>query len=602
MRLKSKIIVSAKQIFLYLKDYRFSSILIKYFLLLFICLALPVIVLSVWYGHQLKNDLQEEIVMRNENALEQAYDNVEAVILSAKNMSYSLATYKGVQYLSIKDSVFEDTTGNIDGLRSMISIICNADEYIDSIYIYFQGSGEIVSNQGIRLLEDFQDKECFEQYSEDMPTRVVYESRQKNGKYPYLLSILYPIRVGRHTKNEGCVVINIDVEELGNYVGSGQYHNKDYSPMLIIYDDNMENMIFSDEYKMLRDGKDTYGLSDFPVSEHIYSEVINLEGENYVVSGACEKQEGFRYFYVSSMLRFEQQKLSTDRMFAAITIFTGVICFILALLLSVWVYRPIRNTMHILEDVSMLTEWDRKEAVDEMEAIQRSILLAKEEKDSLNEQIQKRIISLHNAQICALQTQINPHFLYNTLESIGNAAALLMEGENKVTEMIYSLGLLMRISLAGENYLVPLTEELEHVKLYVKLLDFRFRGRIKLCIDIPEELYNEKIVKLTLQPLIENAIEHGLAKKRKDGQISIIGEKAGNKNYIHVIDNGSGITKGELIQLREKLKTSSVDGGKHIGLRNVDQRLKLVFGEEYGLKLEQAEGTGLKVSICYRDV
>ena len=240
--------------------------------------------------------------------------------------------------------------------------------------------------------------------------------------------------------------------------------------------------------------------------------------------------------------------------------------------------------------------------MDEIEAIQRSILSAKQEQDNLNEQIQERIISLHNAQICALQTQINPHFLNNTLEAIGNAAALLMKGENKVTEMIYSLGMLMRISLSGENYLVPLEEELKHVELYVKLVDFRFRGRIAMHIEIPEELKQEKIVKLTLQPLIENAIEHGLAKRRNDGRIWIKGERQEDKIYIHVIDNGDGISEEELAKLQEQLDKSPINGSRHIGLRNVNQRLKLVFGEEYGLRLSSARGGGLCVTVCYRSV
>ena len=302
------------------------------------------------------------------------------------------------------------------------------------------------------------------------------------------------------------------------------------------------------------------------------------------------------------MHQFELESKSTDKRIFNFILLIVSICLILACLLAVWVYRPIRRTLCLLENMSMLTEWDKKDHIDEIEAIQRSILSAKQEQSYLNEQIQERIISLHNAQICALQTQINPHFLYNTLESIGNMAALLMEKDNVVSEMVYTLGKLMRISLSSENYLVCLKEEMEHVGLYAKLIGFRFRDRICMHIDIPQELYEERIVKLTLQPLIENAIEHGLLQRRTRGDIWITGEKCGTDNYIYVRDNGKGMSKEQVKQLQEQLMESSISGGSHIGLRNVDQRLKLVFGEECGLQIKCVVEGGLCIIIHFKTI
>ena len=252
--------------------------------------------------------------------------------------------------------------------------------------------------------------------------------------------------------------------------------------------------------------------------------------------------------------------------------------------------------------MNILVEWDKKERLDEMEAIQRSILVAKKVQDDMQERMQERMVSLHNAQICALQTQINPHFLYNTLEAIGNGAALLTGGDNMVTKAIYTLGRLMRISLAGENYLVPVEEELEHVKLYVELLEFRFRGRIQLHMEIPDELYREKIVKLTLQPLIENAIEHGFSCRRNQGNIWIKGEKIGEEIFLHVIDDGEGISAEKEEELKRKLAISTFADSRHIGLRNVNQRLKLVFGDEYGLLIERMPEGGMWIKVYFKSL
>lgn len=599
MKWKRKVGSSAKRIVTYLKDYRFSSILIRYFLLLFICLVLPVTVLSVWYGNQMRKNLEEEIIKRNEASLEQVHDNVNSIILSAKNLAYSLSVSEEVRYLCVRTDVKTETSGDLEKLYSMLGVFRNASDYLDSVCVYLQKSDTFISNHGVLAYDEYEDSECLEMYSEEMPGRTVFWSRKKNDKYPYLLTVLYPISVSKDG-NLGAVVVNIDVEKLGEYIGSGQYRNKDYSPMLLIYDAGMENLIYSDEYRLLNE-EEEFELGISADWADNFSDICELDGKNYILSAKRSEETDFRYIYLTSMRAFESQSRTTGQHLRSIIILLAAVCLVLAWVLAKWVYKPIQQTIRVLKDMSMLTEWDRKEHVDEIESIQRSILTAKKEKDNLNEQIQERIISLHNAQICALQTQINPHFLYNTLESIGNAAALLY-GENKVTEMIYSLGLMMRISLAGENYLVPLAEELKHVELYVKLVDFRFRDRIRMHMEIPEEMKQIKIVKLTLQPLIENAIQHGLARKRSNGEVWVKGEMAGDQNYIHVIDNGEGISEEALHGLQEQLKENAINSGRHIGLRNVDQRLKLVFGEEYGLSIRRVEEGGLCVTICYKTV
>lgn len=600
MNIKQKICTFTGNIWTYLKDYRFSRILLKYFLLLFICLVLPVTILNVWYGRQQRESIYQELLKRNETSLEQAYSNVHSVILSTKNLTYSLSVNPNIQYLTSRNKVSTDNTGNLDSLMDMLRVIRNANSYIDSIYIYFDHASEVVSDSGAISYGDFRDREALEDFSRDMEKRNLLKPRIKNGRYPYLLTVTYPISVSKEN-SAGLVAVNLDVEKLGDYIGSGKYHYKEYAPMLLIFDEAMEILVYSDEYRLLRDEQELVGLREFGSFGESFSELGSLWDSSYVISG-LRSEDGLWYLYLSPITDFEEQNRAADIRLRQVILLTVFICLILASLLAVWVYRPIRRTIRVLSDVSMLTEWDKKEHVDEIEAIQRSILLAKKEKDDLNAQIQERLISLHNAQICALQTQINPHFLFNTLEAIANAAALLMNGDNKVTEMIYTLGQLMRISLSNENYLVPLHEELEHVKLYVKLVEFRFHGRVHLYSEIPEELSRERIVKLTLQPLIENAIQHGLARKRSDGNIWLRGEKRGKDNYLYVTDNGDGMSQEELQKLQEQLKTSAVLGSRHIGMRNVDQRLKLVFGEECGLSLSRAEEGGLCVTVHFREL
>ena len=138
------------------------------------------------------------------------------------------------------------------------------------------------------------------------------------------------------------------------------------------------------------------------------------------------------------------------------------------------------------------------------------------------------------------------------------------------------------------------------MKLYMKLTDFRYRGKIHMQVEIPEEMMKVQIAKLTLQPLIENSIEHGLAHRHGEGNVCLKGVMQGDQITLYVTDDGEGIGQKELYKLRERLKESAVGGSKHIGLRNVNQRLKLIFGDEYGLEVERTEAGGVCVTVHFR--
>ena len=594
-----------QKVMTYLKDYRFSSILVKYFLMLFLILVFPVMIVNVWYRNVLQENLQEELILRNEASLNQSFNNVNSVILSLENLAYSIAHEDTALILSMQSDFVKNQEEKWFSLQDTLSVVKTSNACVDSVCVWLKESDMLVTANGIMSWKDYSDQECIALYEQDMPARVVVCSRKKHGVYPNLLTILYPIN-RNGLGNYGAVVINIDVEKLASTLGSGKYLKKEYAPILLMFEKETGDLIYSDEYWLFQDGKEDLTEIAPVISrrEDSFSGIETLWGKRYLVS-ARTSQEGFLYLYVSPMEKMDSKSEAVNRMYVNLILLMVILCLILSILLALWIYHPIRKTVELLDNASMLIEWDEKNNLDEMESIQKSILLAKKEKDNLNEEIQERIISLHNAQICALQTQINPHFLYNCLESIGNVTALMMGEENKVTESIFTLGRLMRISLSGENYMVSLEEELEHVKLYVKLMELvdpDFRKRIHFHVEIPEELKKERIVKLTLQPLIENSLSHGLSRKRNGGNIWIRGEKSGEKNTLTIIDDGSGMDPKELESLREKLKESAIGGSRHIGLQNVNQRLKLVFGDEYGLLVEQTQNGGLTVTACFRSI
>jgi len=203
---------------------------------------------------------------------------------------------------------------------------------------------------------------------------------------------------------------------------------------------------------------------------------------------------------------------------------------------------------------------------------------------------------LQNTELKALQSQINPHFLFNTLNTIARLA--LLENARQTEEVAYALSDLLRYSLRNIEEIVTLEKELDCVKKYLLIQKVRFGDRIKTRIDVEKELMETPIPLLTIQPIVENAIIHGLELKKRGGELRINGVLDENRVVIEVIDNGLGIPREKLKNLFKKKK--KICKGGHttgLGLMNVHKRLQHYFGPEFGLNVDSQVGKGTTVKI-----
>ncbi|MFY9284703.1 MAG: histidine kinase [Miniphocaeibacter sp.] len=226
--------------------------------------------------------------------------------------------------------------------------------------------------------------------------------------------------------------------------------------------------------------------------------------------------------------------------------------------------------------------------------------------DSFNELIQKINILVNevylskitqkNAEIEALQSQINPHFLYNTLDSIN--WMLLEKEEYEISNIIISLGDILKYSMDINNGFVPLSDEINNIENYLLIQKNRFEDKLQFSIDIPNEMLGEKVPKLILQPIVENSIIHGVDSEQYDIAINItIDAYFVDENInIEIVDNGVGIDAKKVKKLNEYLEKDT-DDLNSIGLKNVNRRIKLYFGEDFGIKIYSKRNVGTKVVI-----
>ena len=210
----------------------------------------------------------------------------------------------------------------------------------------------------------------------------------------------------------------------------------------------------------------------------------------------------------------------------------------------------------------------------------------------------KREVLVKDSQIRALQNQINAHFIYNVLESIKMMAE--MKEEYDISDAITSLGKLLRYSMKWTSETVLVAEELEYIKNYMALINLRFDYEIYLAVNIPEEIMGQRIPKMSLQPIIENAIIHGVEELADDTTIYIKGIPEGSSCTIEITDNGRGMSDEEVEVLRKKISgeiPTKGTSGNGIGLKNVQDRIRMEFGEKYGLDVATKEGCYTKVYV-----
>ena len=279
--------------------------------------------------------------------------------------------------------------------------------------------------------------------------------------------------------------------------------------------------------------------------------------------------------------------------FAAIFVLITVLSYYIPLSIT----RPIRKLSEVTDQVAKgdLTVRSDVRSGAEVSVLSDSLNTMIDKIDELLEQVKKEQVRLRKAEFELLQSQINPHFLYNTLDAI---VWLAEAGEQKkVVSMVGSLSDFFRTSLNQGKDIITIKEELQHSRSYLEIQQMRYQDILNYEIHVPEELHRYLIPKITIQPLVENALYHGIKNKRGLGRIVISGRKEEDFLILQIEDNGIGMRKERLDQVKEGMNQKIPTEKDIYGLYNVNERIRLNFGEKYGLSIESTYGEGTVVSI-----
>ncbi|MBC7959293.1 MAG: histidine kinase, partial [Vallitaleaceae bacterium] len=359
--------------------------------------------------------------------------------------------------------------------------------------------------------------------------------------------------------------------------------------------------------------KSGYVLFDKENTSNITKPYSDLKEYNGVAEGINEKKYitkldskelGWTYITITDT----NDLFGTLNGIAKNLILLSSLCFVVFLIISIGISNNISRPLKVLEGAMEKAESNdfneivtNKRTYDEVNHLTRrfNVMLVEIQRliDSEKEVQKKKA----NSDYKALQMQITPHFLYNSLESINCLAQI--HGKEDISEMILSLADIFKYSMRLDSRYVMLEEEVNHVKNYCMLQAVRYQDKFKIVYDIPDAYLTQKVVKFMLQPIVENAIGHGMKNIEKNGEIVISVSEVNEALIVSVTDNGDGISKHKIDEINELLNQdineiyqyNSKKGS--IGLTNVHLRLKLSFGQQAGLSIFSREGKGAKISI-----
>ena len=334
-----------------------------------------------------------------------------------------------------------------------------------------------------------------------------------------------------------------------------------------------------------------------------YDENIKeLDNNIYILTELIQDDIQYYIYYQTRSMEAVNNNLhlQISRFIALCSVLIAVLA-----LLTAFLVRLI--TSHILRPVRQLYDATQKIAEgnfeveadvnsrDEIAVLARGFNEMAGNMQNLIEKIKEDEGKMRRADLRILQEQINPHFLYNTLDTI----VWLIEGKkpDQAVNMVVALSELFRLSLSKGKEFITLGEEERHIRSYLEIQEVRYRDILEYNIQFDQVLYEYKILKLTLQPVVENALYHGIKYKRARGYIHINGEKKGDVIYLTVRDNGVGMDREELESIQREISQPCQETEKGFGLANVNERIRMYFGKEYGMTINSEKGKGTTVEI-----
>ena len=526
--------------------------------------------------------------------IQQMNQNIDSYIDYMENIAYLISSNEDVQ-----DYLFDEKIDNEGRYRilNQLQTILDSRSDIRNVGIISK-NGRMLINDGSKSVNQDLDLNTQEWYATalEKPNGPILTSSHVqhiiSGERPWVITLSRGIRDRSGSgEKEGVFFIDLNYSAISGLCDQSTVGTKGYAFIL----DAKGNIVYHPQQQQLYNELQTENISlIMDTDEDTVLTGTGNDGKLYSISRS--EKTGWTVVDCTNV----KELLSKSRQAQSVYVLTAIILVIVALLFSRFMARSITLPIQKLRDsMKKVQEGDFSvsdvvvDSKNEIGSLTKSFDVMTHRIHELMEQNVHEQEEKRKSELKALQSQINPHFLYNTLDSI----IWMAEGKKneEVVLMTASLARLLRQSISNEDEVVPIANEVEYARGYLTIQKMRYKDKLEFQIDVDSSILYIPLIKLVLQPIIENAIYHGLKYKESKGLLIVKGFMKDGNAVLQVIDDGVGMDEETLAHIYDKHKVNYHSNG--VGVYNVQKRLKLYYGEDYGITYTSELGKGTTATI-----
>lgn len=526
--------------------------------------------------------------------IQQMNQNIDSYIDYMENIAYLISSNEDVQ-----DYLFDEKIDNEGRYRilNQLQTILDSRSDIRNVGIISK-NGRMLINDGSKSVNQDLDINTQEWYATalEKPNGPILTSSHVqhiiSGERPWVITLSRGIRDRSGSgEKEGVFFIDLNYSAISGLCDQSTVGTKGYAFIL----DAKGNIVYHPQQQQLYNELQTENISlIMDTDEDTVLTGTGNDGKLYSISRS--EKTGWTVVDCTNV----KELLSKSRQAQSVYVLTAIILVIVALLFSRFMARSITLPIQKLRDsMKKVQEGDFSvsdvvvDSKNEIGSLTKSFDVMTHRIHELMEQNVHEQEEKRRSELKALQSQINPHFLYNTLDSI----IWMAEGKKneEVVLMTASLARLLRQSISNEDEVVPIANEVEYARGYLTIQKMRYKDKLEFQIEVDSSILYIPLIKLVLQPIIENAIYHGLKYKESKGLLIVKGFMKDGNAVLQVIDDGVGMDEETLAHIYDKHKVNYHSNG--VGVYNVQKRLKLYYGEDYGITYTSEVGKGTTATI-----
>ncbi|GGG05903.1 cache domain-containing sensor histidine kinase [Paenibacillus abyssi] len=579
-----------------MNSWRFKSIQSNITLAFVLLIVLTSLILSLVSYYLSKEAVQTNAQQYTTELIKQVNTNIQTYVTSMKNIANLAASNRDIRaYLSGEQTgtLVEKQEAEAKISDFFHSILISRSD-IASINIFGYEGQFVTGRQNARLNPNI-DVTTLPWYKNALRAEgenVISSSHVQpifEDEYRWVVSLSRELRSSDGTHGLGILNVDLNFSVMNNMFSTINLGKRGY---LFIVDEN-GNIVYHPQQQLIYSNLKTERIDQVLATRS--GSFMTEEGADSRMYTVQDSGFGWKVVGVSYVKELVSNKNEMQLSFLAL----GLICVVIAVMLSVFLSgrlsKPIKQLQEHMKEVEK-GNFDIQVPVSftkEIGRLARTFNLMVAKIKELMDQVVRDQELKRKSELNALQAQINPHFLYNTLDSIVWMAE--SKKSEEVVLMTSALAKLFRASISRGEELVPIRTEMDHITNYLTIQKMRYKDKIDYEVRIDEAILGYKTIKIILQPIVENAIYHGLKMQQGVGKITIMSEETDTDILLFVIDNGIGMDEEKMRSLL--MRDARRDNGRGVGIQNVHDRLQLYFGSEYGLTFESEPGEGTTVTI-----